>query len=655
MNMNMGRMMPMMPMMPGSNMPGAQMGAPVPNLEGVLYVGNLHPDVVESQLFEIFSHYGRPQLVRLMRDAYTGESRRFAFVSYLKKEDAEKAKDALNYSKLFDREIRICFKRTPGDFKPKANIFVKNLDRAVTTKQLEEHTKEFGNILSCVVRLDEKGESLGYGYVQYEDEESATKAIEGLNGKDLLGTEWSVNEFVPRKNRALAQKKNLYVKNFPASWDKEKVEGELDTMFGEFGTISCKGVYSYSNSEGKSSHFAFVAYESVEEAEKAIAALNGKELEGKVEEEEALYVDYAQSKSQRREMLKKKHLTYQSVTNLYIKSLKEDVTDEQIREVFEKWGKVTSICLRSAKGAISKDLKFGFVNYSSAEEATKAYAEAKKDEGLKSLIDSSHFPNIDFIYYAQSKSVRRQYLQMKQKNKQAMQMNMMGFMGGFGMFGRGGGPKFNRGRRNMQQSGPGSSSSGSGMGGFASMNPMMSGPGSFMNDPNMGMMMNPMGFGFNMHMNQQPGFPMQNQTSSYAGSNNPGSTTSGQQNSVNNTTEMPTSFLNSINNTTNMTQPEENEVEMEEESPQFTVEWLKDNKSDFMSMSEEDQKNILGNLMYRRVNDSQMASNDLVPKITGMLIDLDILDYEEIIDILENDNSLKDRITEAIEVMNDSN
>lgn len=653
----MGRMMPMMPMMPGGNMPGGPMTGTTPNLEGVLYVGNLHPDVVESQLFEIFSHYGRPQLVRLMRDAYTGESRRFAFVSYLKKEDAEKAKDALNYTKMFEREIRICFKRTPGDFKPKANIFVKNLDRSVTTKQLEEETKEFGTILSCVVRLDEKGESLGYGYVQYEDEESATKAIEALNGKEILGTEWSVNEFVPRKNRALAQKKNLYVKNFPAAWNKEKVEEELNKMFEEFGKISCKGVYEYTNSEGKVNHFAFVAYEEVEQAEKAIAALNNKELEGKTEEEESLYVDYAQSKTQRREMLKKKHLTYQSVTNLYIKSLKVDVTEEQLMTVFNKWGKVTSVCIKSAKNAISKDLKFGFVNYSTAEEATKAYAESKKDEDLKELIDPSHFPNIDFVYYAQSKSVRRQYLQMKQKNKQAMQMNMMGFMGGFGMFGRGM-PRMNQRRRNMHQSGPGSSSSGSGMGGFTNMNPMMSGPGSFMTDPNMGMMMNPMGFGFNMQMGHNQGFGMQNQSSSYAGSNNPGSTTSGQQNSVNNTTgmeTMPTSFLNSVNNTGGIEQPKEMEAEIDDEMGQYNVEWLKSNKNEFVTMSEEDQKNILGNLMYRRVNDSQMATSEMVPKITGMLIDLDILEYEEIIDILENDSSLKDRITEAIEVMNDSN
>ena len=650
-------MMPMqMPMMGGAG----GMAAAVPNLEGVLYVGNLHPNVNEFQLFEVFSQYGRPQLVRLMRDAYTGESRRFAFVSYTKREDAENAKKALNYSKIFEREIRICFKRAPGEFQPKANIFIKNLDKDVTTKQLEENTTEFGEILSCVVRTGDDGESLGYGYVQYKTEEAAKKAIEALDKKTILGSEWSVNEFVPRKNRVLEQKKNLYVKQFPVAWEKEQVEKELNTLFSEFGAITSNGVYTYSDKEGKTKYYSFVAYDSVESASKAIEELNGKALEGKAEEEEALYVGYAQNKNQRKEMLKKKHLTYQSVTNLYIKSLTPEVTEAQLREVFGRWGKITSICLKSATKSIAKNLQFGFVNYDSAEEANAAYAQAKTDEEVKKLIDSSHFPNVDFIYYAQPKGMRVQYLRMKEKNRQAMKMNMMSMMGGFGMFGPRHGPKFPmRGNRHPFKSGPGSASSGSGMGGFATMNPLMTGPSSMMSGPDMGFGQMGMGGGFNFGMGNMPqqGYGGHMQAPSYTSSNNPGSTSSQQHNSVHNATSgldtVPTSFLNSVNNTTG--QPQVEEIDESQRAAVTDVRWLKENKNEFMAMSEEDQKNLLGHLMYRRVLESNLATSDLVPKITGMLIDLEILEYEEIIDILENDVSLKERIAEAIEVMNDSN
>ena len=53
-------------------------------------------------------------------------------------EDAKKAKDELNYKKFEDWEMRICFKKSPSDFKDESNIFIKNLSKEVTTKKLDE-------------------------------------------------------------------------------------------------------------------------------------------------------------------------------------------------------------------------------------------------------------------------------------------------------------------------------------------------------------------------------------------------------------------------------------------------------------------------------------------------------------------------------------
>jgi polyadenylate-binding protein len=647
----MNRMMNPQAMMPGSVVPNPT----VPNLEGVLYVGNLNPNVNEYQLFELFSQYGRPQLVRLMRDAYTGESRRFAFVSYSTKDEATKARDGLNYSKIYDREIRVCFKRSPGEFKAAANVFIKNLEEGVTTKILHQETEKFGNVLSCIVRLDENGNSLRYGYVQFDSEEASKKTIEGLNGKQLHGSEWSVNEFVPRKNRSNIQKKNLYVKNFPSAWTKEEVEAKIEELFGAQGTITSKGVFesTVAGSSG-SKFFAFIAYDTEEEAAKAIESLNNKELDGKTESDEPFFVDYAQPKKQRKEMLKKKHLTYQSVTNLYIKSLVESVTEEQVRNIFSKWGKITSICVRDGKPSISKPLKFAFVNFATPEEASVAYSEAKVDEDLKALIDPSHFENVEYVYYAQPKAMRMQYLRMKQKNKMALQMSqlsMMGGMPGMGMMGRGKHPM--KGRRNMTHDGPGSSSSGSGMGGFPSMNPMMNmGMSPMMNDPNQMNMLGMGGFPNMGFSNPMAGFNPQMGAMSGSNMSYPGSTASGQQNSTSNAqSDLPSAFLNSLNQTSTMNANESSMTQTNSEK----ISWLKNSKKEFMALSEEEQKNILGNIMYQRVNESGIAENEMVPKITGMLIDLEILEYEEIIEILENNESLKDRIAEAIEVMNDSN
>jgi polyadenylate-binding protein len=45
--------------------------------------------------------------------------------------------------------------------------------------------KEHGKIISCKLETDTKGESKGYGYVQFEKAEDAKTAIEKLNGMEV--------------------------------------------------------------------------------------------------------------------------------------------------------------------------------------------------------------------------------------------------------------------------------------------------------------------------------------------------------------------------------------------------------------------------------------------------------------------------------------
>merc|ERR1712170_26299 len=105
--------------------------------EPTLYVGNLNPLIETSRLYNYFRTYGEIVNCKIMRDIYSGESRGFAFVSYSNIEEAKKAKENLNYEKLDDFELRIYFKRNPSDFKSDANVFIRNIDKNISTKELE--------------------------------------------------------------------------------------------------------------------------------------------------------------------------------------------------------------------------------------------------------------------------------------------------------------------------------------------------------------------------------------------------------------------------------------------------------------------------------------------------------------------------------------
>merc|ERR1712039_963518 len=121
-------------------------------------------------------------------------------------------------------------------------------------------------------------------------------------------------------------------------------------------------------------------------------------------------------------------MKFKNETNLYVKSLKPDVNEEKIMRAFEKYGKVTSVCIKvhepkAATGTATPaekpnvKLRFGFINFATAEEAKNAFTECKKDPAVLALIDINlNTRGTEFIYYAQTKTVRQQYLRMQKKN-----------------------------------------------------------------------------------------------------------------------------------------------------------------------------------------------------------------------------------------------
>lgn len=139
---------------------------------------------------------------------------------------------------------------------------------------------------------------------------------------------------------------------------------------------------------------------------------------------ETLYVGYAQKKALRRKTLAENFAKQANETNLFIKSLKEAVTDEQLKKVFSQYGEVTSVAVQKSskipKSIESHGVKlnFGFINFRDENCAKQAFIDAKKNPQVKALISEYHDDKRDFLYFAQAKNVREQYLKMVRKNLQ---------------------------------------------------------------------------------------------------------------------------------------------------------------------------------------------------------------------------------------------
>uniref|UniRef100_A0A8D2AK53 Polyadenylate-binding protein n=1 Tax=Sciurus vulgaris TaxID=55149 RepID=A0A8D2AK53_SCIVU len=340
-----------------------------------LYVGDLHPDVNEAMLYETFSPAGPILSIRVCRDVATRRSLGYAYINFQQPADAERALDTMNFEVIKGQPIRIMWsQRDPGLRKSGVgNIFIKNLEDSIDNKALYDTFSTFGNILSCKVVCDEHG-SRGFGFVHFETHEAAQQAISTMNGMLLNDRKVFVGHFKSRREREAElgaralEFTNIYVKNLHA----DVGEQGLRDLFSPFGKMLSVKVMR--DNSGHSRGFGFVNFEKHEEAQKAVDQMNGKEVSGRL-----LYVGRAQKRAERQNELKRRfeqmkqdrQNRYQGV-NLYVKNLDDSIDDERLRKVFSPYGVITSAKVMT-EGGHSKG--FGFVCFSSPEEATKAVTE----------------------------------------------------------------------------------------------------------------------------------------------------------------------------------------------------------------------------------------------------------------------------------------
>jgi polyadenylate-binding protein len=173
------------------------------------------------------------------------------------------------------------------------NLFVKNLPIGTNDDKLKAMFASYGSIISASVQRNDKGEPKDYGYVCFREIADAKKAIEGMNKKNLGDDQFLiVNYFISKKDTELAQgsrtldpiaqnitktfNSNIYVKHLPPYLTEEELRKTF--KFSEdVKIISLKLQGKARTIDGTEviSKFAYIMYDSVANAQKAIQKFDG--------------------------------------------------------------------------------------------------------------------------------------------------------------------------------------------------------------------------------------------------------------------------------------------------------------------------------------------------------------------------------------------
>ncbi|KAJ9168068.1 hypothetical protein P3X46_019640 [Hevea brasiliensis] len=150
-----------------------------------VYVGNIHPQVTEPLLQEVFSNTGPIEGFKLIRK----EKSSYGFVDYFDRRSAALAIVTLNGRHLFGQPIKVNWayassqrEDTTGHF----NVFVGDLSPEVTDATLYACFSVYRSCSDARVMWDQKtGRSRGFGFVSFRSQQDAQSAINDLNGKWL--------------------------------------------------------------------------------------------------------------------------------------------------------------------------------------------------------------------------------------------------------------------------------------------------------------------------------------------------------------------------------------------------------------------------------------------------------------------------------------
>lgn len=198
------------------------------------------------------------------------------------------------------------------------SLFLRSLASNTTTEALINHFSQSYPIKHATAVINSTTKACkGYGFVTFADADDAQRALEEFNGSTLLGRTIKAEIAEPRSReiedplptelsgpgtrklaaeRATAKRENerkeqykapkLIVRNLP--WSVKKPE-ELERLFRSYGKV--KHAIIPAKKPGLMAGFGFVVLKGRKNAEKAIAGINGKEVDGRT-----LAVDWAVEK-----------------------------------------------------------------------------------------------------------------------------------------------------------------------------------------------------------------------------------------------------------------------------------------------------------------------------------------------------------------------
>lgn len=151
-----------------------------------LFVFYIPPHWSDQDLYDKFKTFGNLESAKIAKKS-DKSSKGYGFVVYTDPHSAALAISNMNKMEVYTgKRLKVLLKLNPNErakkIKKGCTVFVFYLPNDWTDMDLKRHFAHYGNILGATIKREANGKSKGYGFINFEHQQSALNAVAGMNG-----------------------------------------------------------------------------------------------------------------------------------------------------------------------------------------------------------------------------------------------------------------------------------------------------------------------------------------------------------------------------------------------------------------------------------------------------------------------------------------
>ncbi|XP_044506317.1 heterogeneous nuclear ribonucleoprotein Q-like [Mangifera indica] len=240
-----------------------------------------------------------------------------------------------------------------------SEVYIGGIPHDGSEDELRRFCETVGEVTEVrIMKGKDSSENKGFAFVTFRNVELATKAIDELNNTEFKG----------KKIRCSTSqaKHRLFIGNIPRNWGLEDLKKVVYSIGpGVTGVELVKDMKSSGNNRG----FAFIEYHNHACAEYSRQKMMNPQFKLGSNAPTVSWADPRNADSSGASQVKA----------VYVKNLPKNVTQDQLKKLFEHHGKITKVVLPPAKSGQEKN-RIGFVHFVERSSAMKALKNTEKYE-----------------------------------------------------------------------------------------------------------------------------------------------------------------------------------------------------------------------------------------------------------------------------------